>query len=71
MCFVGCLVGFVLHQTVIKLAPTEGEPTTEDPTSGLRLPRPGFENVADVATSSAADATAASYKVNMVTVTGV
>jgi len=49
VCFVGCALGFVIHQFVWKLPPCEGEPTVEDPKTGARIPRAGFESLAPAA----------------------
>lgn len=46
VCIGGCLLGFAIHQFVLKLEPLDAEPTYEDSMTGEDIPRPGYEAVA-------------------------
>ncbi|KAG8469114.1 hypothetical protein KFE25_007632 [Diacronema lutheri] len=51
LCFVACLLGFAIHQTVWRLGAVDPPPSVEHPVTGERIVRPGFEGVFDDATA--------------------
>lgn len=42
-CLVACVVGFAIHQTVWRIGAVDPPPSVEDPVTGERIVRPGFE----------------------------
>ena len=47
VCLAGCLIGFGLHQSPLKWTQAvDGEPTIEDPRTGARIVKPGYEEAA-------------------------
>ena len=58
-CIGGCLVGFVFHQLVPLTEACDAEPTLEDPHTGARIPRPGYEALAAKEKEPAAKVTSA------------
>lgn len=48
VCFAGTAIGFGIHYFLWRLPAPEGEPTTEHPTTGRRIPVPGYEGKGDL-----------------------
>ena len=49
VCLAGSLLGFAAHQLLKIGKPIDAEPTVEDPATGVRTPRPGYEALAAAA----------------------